>query len=406
LAKTQQAKSENEGNKESTEKELEEDSAYLKQTEAMCQIKKSDFEAREKLRQGEIDSITKAMNIIETEVPGADAALLQVRHVSRRKTALAHLRSEARNPAQDRMAVFLSERARTLKSTLLLDMAQHVQADPFKKVKKMVKDLIVQLMEEATAEMSKKGWCDTELTKNSMTREKKSDEVEELTQEIEGLNAELSKLGQDNAELTKAIGELDKAMLDETAERQKSKASNKKAIKEAQGAIEAVGQAMSVLKDFYAKSAEAQAFVQANVKEDDAPETFDEPYQGNQEGGGGVVGMLEVVLSDFTRLESETASSEALEADTYKQYMFESAKDRALKANQISLQEGTITDKEGALRAAKTDLKNTQDALDKAIKYYEKLKPDCVDSGISYSERKERREAEIQSLQEALKMLT
>ena len=36
----------------------------------------------------------------------------------------------------------------------------------------------------------------------------------------------------------------------------------------------------------------------------------------------------------------------------------------------------------------------------------EKLKPDCVDAGVSYEDRVERRKEEIASLQEALKILS
>ena len=38
-------------------------------------------------------------------------------------------------------------------------------------------------------------------------------------------------------------------------------------------------------------------------------------------------------------------------------------------------------------------------------RYYDKLKPACVDAGLSYEERVKQREEEIQSLQEALKIL-
>merc|ERR1719473_1792861 len=192
-------------------------------------------------------------------------------------------------------------------------------------------------------------------------------------------------------------------MAKETKEREESKAYNTKGIKEAKEAQVAVEEAMAVLKDFYAKSAEATAFQQQPAA--DAPETFDKPYKGLLAEGGSVVDFLEVILSDFTRLESETATAEAEEEDEYKTFMFESKKDKALKENEIKLKSGTKTDKESALQQAETDLKVTKEQLNKALAYYDKLKPTCVDSGITYEERVKRREEEIVSLQEALKIL-
>ena len=99
-----------------------------------------------------------------------------------------------------------------------------------------------------------------------------------------------------------------------------------------------------------------------------------------------MVDFLEVILSDFTRLESETAAAEAQETEEYNTFMFESKKDKALKENEIKLKSGTKTDKESALQQTKEDLKVTKEQLDKALEYYEKLKPTCVDSGITYEE--------------------
>jgi len=409
LTKTQQGKADNEGNLDSTSNELNEDSEYLKDTTDMCRLKTSDFNSRQKLRDGEITSLSKAVDIIGGDkVKGAGERNLQLLQLSsRRGTVFAHLRSDPQSPMQGKIAVFLSERARLLGSTLLSDVAQRVQADPFTKVKKMVKDLIVKLMEESTDEIEHKGWCDTELTTNKMTREKKTEDIDSLTSDVEDLTATVAKTTQDINELNKAIKELDEAMIAATNERMAAKKINKKTIKEAKSAISAVEQAIAVLKDFYAKSAEASAFLQADIAApaDDAPESFDKPFKGSQAAGGGVVDMLEVILSDFTRLDSETTSSEAQEEQEYRNYMFESARDRAMKAGAIGLKDGKKTDKESALHAAKVDLKATQESLDKAIKVYEKLKPNCVDSGISYSERVKRRQAEIESLQQALKVL-
>ena len=79
--------------------------------------------------------------------------------------------------------------------------------------------------------------------------------------------------------------------------------------------------------------------------------------------------------------------------------------DRATKAAETDNKEKLKTRKDGELTTTKKDLKGAQGELDAALAYYEKLKPSCVDAGVSYEERVARREAEIQSLQEALKIL-
>merc|ERR1712151_506562 len=106
----------------------------------------------------------------------------------------------------------------------------------------------------------------------------------------------------------------------------------------------------AVLKDFYAKSAEATALAQtAQSPAEDAPETFDKPYTGLMPESGGVLAFMEVILTDFARLESDTASSEAAEQDEYEKFIFESKKDKALKENEIGHKSAKKSDSEDAL---------------------------------------------------------
>merc|ERR1719218_127774 len=129
------------------------------------------------------------------------ASLLQTK-----ASALPQLRSTS-DFVRQRVVEFLSGRAQKLGSKYLALMASRASEDPFAKVKKMIKDLIVKLMEEAHAEAEHKGWCDTELSTNEATRTEKSEKVETLNAEIDELGASIAKLTEEITELTTSIAE-------------------------------------------------------------------------------------------------------------------------------------------------------------------------------------------------------
>merc|ERR1712061_785388 len=277
-------------------------------------------------------------------------------------------------------------------------LAARVAADPFKKVKKMIKDLITRLMEEANEEAEHKGWCDTELSTNEQTRKEKTEAVETLHAEIDQLEASIAKLTEDIADLTKAVAELDAAMAKATKLRTEEKAKNTETIKDSEEAQTAVAQALTVLKEFYAKAAESTSLLQQ-------PEIFDSPYKGMQSENGGVVGMLEVIESDFARLEADTKAAEATAQKEYDTFMTDSKVDKAAKTTDIEHKTAKKQDEEQALTVKKSDLEGTQKEWDAALAYFDKLKPSCVDAGVSYEDRVARRKEEIESLQEALRIL-
>jgi septal ring factor EnvC (AmiA/AmiB activator) len=280
-----------------------------------------------------------------------------------------------------------------------------VADDPFKKVKKMIKDLIVKLMEEANEEAEHKGWCDTELSTNEQTRKEKTDGVETLTAEIDELDASISTLTQEITDLTTAIAALDKAIAEATSIREAEKAKNTETISDAQAAQVAVAQALTVLKDFYEKAGDATALAQQR-QQPESPEIFDEPYKGMGSENGGVVGMIEVIQSDFARLESDTTAAEEQAQKEYDDFMGESTTDKAKKSSDLDSKSSKKQNQEQTRSEKSTDLETTQSELNAAMEYYEKLKPSCIDAGVSYEDRVARRKEEIESLNDALKILT
>jgi len=287
------------------------------------------------------------------------------------------------------VATFLNDRAERTNSRVLSLIAIKASEDPFKKVTKMIRDMIAKLMEEANEEAEHKGFCDTEMGTNKNTRDEKSEKVEKLTALIEELSASITKLGEQITVVGDAISAIDAAMAKATAERNEESAKNQAVIAEAKVAGEATAQALAVLNEFYAK-AQGAAF-------------FQKPYTGMA--SGGVVGMLEVIQSDFVRLETETTSAEDKAAKAFTEFSRDSSKDKAIKETDMKHAQNTKTEKESEMADAEKDLKGTQEELDAALAYFEKLKPSCVEAGQSYEERVAQRKAEIESLQDAFKIL-
>jgi chromosome segregation ATPase len=380
----------------------EADTKYLEDTVAGCTQKSSDFADRQKLRAEELVAVEKAIEILGSDsVSGAGEKHLPSFGLLRSVQTVT-----GEQLVQQRVSQFLKDKADQLHSRTLSMLAVRVSEDPFGKVKKMIKGLIVRLMEEANQETEHKGWCDTELSVNKVTRDKKTESVNMLTSQSEQLTADIAKLKQEVADLSAEVLKSDETVAKATEIRVAEKAKNEATIKDAKEAQGAVAQALAVLKEFYAGAAEATALVQQPSAMDDAPETFTAPFKGQQAESGGVVGMLEVIASDFSRLESDTTAAEDAAASEYKSFMNDSEVDKAVKTTDMANKEKTITRKSGELVETKKDLKGTQGELDAALDYYDKLKPTCVDAGVSYEERVERREAEIQSLKEALKILS
>merc|ERR1712227_119741 len=162
--------------------------------------------------------------------------------INGRYMGMSSLRMDTQSQLRARAGMFLQQRAHELQSRVLSAIAERVSADPFRKVKKMIKDLITKLMEEANEEAEHKGWCDTELSTNEQTRKEKTEAVETLHAEIDQLEASIAKLTEDIAELTKAVAELDAAMAKATKLRAEEKAKNTETIEDSIEAQTAVAQ--------------------------------------------------------------------------------------------------------------------------------------------------------------------
>lgn len=391
------------GDLETTTAAKLEDEKTLSDTKAECYARSDEYEKNQVTRAGEIEAITKAMEILSSPAVSGNAEKHSFRGgLAQTATSLLQVDVTEHNiGTRQRVVTFLQGKAQKIGSRYLLLVASRAAGDPFKKVKKMIKDMIVKLMEEANAEAEHKGFCDTELATNKQTRDMKSEKVDELTASIEEHTALKEKLTVEISELSAAIAELKKKQAEATALREEEKEKNGIVISDAQDGQAAVEMAIKVLKDFYAGAGGA-AFLQDT--EEDMKQAMKEPYKPSADGG--IMGMLEVILSDFARLEAETQAAEDGAQSEYEKFMADADEDNAVKQTEVDHKTTAKQQCEEKLTELGKDLEVTQAELDAALDYYEKLKPDCVDMGLSYEDRVARRKEEIVSLQEALKILS
>lgn len=404
-AKTSAESASAKGELADTKASLAEAEKFLADTTATYKTKTSTYEANQKVRMEELEAIGKAIEIISNpDVAGSyskhvNAEFLQQSGSAapQRKLSLLQLhsasrRQESRNAAME----LLQNRAKSLNSkTLVAVAAKLAEGNPFAKVIEMIEGLLDKLKEEAASEADHKAYCDKELKKNKLKRDKKTSEVEGLRAEIEEKTAAIQDMAKKIATLAEEQASLRKAVAEATKTRGEEKAENEVAIKDAAAAQVAVSQALSVLQDFYSK----QSFLQQGQ----VPEM--EEYKGMGSASGGVVGMLEVIQSDFARLEAETKAAETSAASEYKSFMADSEADLKAKHDREFKLGLEKDDAEFDKEQLEKNLASSSKQLAMANDYYDELKPQCVEVHVSFEEREKMRQDEIKALQEAYKIL-
>merc|ERR1719492_588801 len=241
-----------------------ENEKLLKSTETECSEKKMSFAEKQQLRTEELAAIAKAIEILSSpDVAGNAEKYLAL---TQSPKSLSFVQESSRNQGiRHQIHDFLAEEGRRKHSKSLTLLAQQISADPFAKVKKLIDDMITRLLEEAREDAKHEGFCDKEMGKSKITRNKLTEDIDGLDAAIEEGKATIQNLADDTATLTKEVEALVKSMTEATELRKSEKETNKITVEDAQAAQKAVAAATAVLKDFYEKAATATALVQAKT---------------------------------------------------------------------------------------------------------------------------------------------
>jgi len=258
-------------------------------------------------------------------------------------------------------------------------------ADPFAKVKELIKNMIETLLSDAQADATHKAYCDKELGESAEKKAQKTATIDKLSAEIDSMSSKSSMLKEQVATLQKELAELAKAQAEMNDIRSKEKATYTAAKKEMEEGIEGIKKALAVLRDYYAKE--------------------DKAHSSADGAAGGIVGLLEVVESDFTKGLAEMNIVEQNAVSEYEATTSSNKITKATKEQDVKYKTKEYKGLDSAVAEAKSEKSTTQEELDAIMAYLGKLDDICIAKPESYGERKARREAEIAGLKEALGIL-
>merc|ERR1719506_231869 len=387
----EEAKAVAEGELETADKGVADDSKKLQDLQGDCMTKSTEYEESQHSRSEELAALDKAKTILKEKTGGAaerSYSFLQL-----------EVRSRATTKAQqvkDRVVVLVQSLAEKEDSKMMSLLAQRVQsamltsADPFAKVKGMIQEMIEKLVADAQKEASHKAFCDKEMSETKAKRDDKQGDLDTLNMKIDKATSKIAKLKEDIATLQAELAEIAAAQQKANTMRAEEGAAWKEAKADFEAGVEGVGMALQVLRDYYAEKKEA--FVQT---------THDKATGA----ASGIIGMLEVVESDFSKNLAEGSAAEAMAIEAYEKLTQDNKIATTEKETAVKYKTKDQKETESALIGLKEDAEGTTKELSAILEYWDKLQPMCVAKPESYAERKKRREAEIAGLKEALRIL-
>jgi len=404
-AEAEENKATAEGDLETTTKELANSNKQLGTAHSTCMQVAADHEATVASRKEELKAIAKAKKMLEETSSGASSqtySFLQLASAASMQTHADLAKSEivtmVKRLAQKHHSAALAQLASRVASVLKYGSKD----DPFGKIKGLIRDMITKLEKEANEDAEEKAYCDEQMAKTEQKKGELEDDVAKMTSKIDTAAAKSAQLKEEVKELEAELAALTKEQAEMDKIRQEENADFVQAKSDLELGLSGVRKALGVLREYYGSASLIQdSKFDALMQQPAKPEMHSKASGA----GTGIIGMLEVVESDFA---TNLAKEESEEADAQSAYDKTSQENKITKTTKeqdvkYKTQESKSLDTTSA--ELSSDRETTNAELTAVNEYYAKVKDRCIAKPETYEERKKRREAEIEGLKEALTVL-
>jgi len=341
---------------EDTRNSLAADQKFLMNLKETCQNSDAEWEERQKVRQEEMKAVSEALAILSSD-DAHDTFTSTFNFIQLDK------RSAAKNAKKA-----LENAAKKFSNPRLATLATRMRMDNFEGVTKDIDEMKEDLKKEKAADVKQKDFCNEAIAKNELAAEMKKRDIEQLDAKIAQLTEQIDQLTKDIAALEKEVAEMQVQLKRAGEDRELENNDFQKTVADQRATQELLNAALDKLKGFYDK-----AFLQSKNGQPAGPPpppSF-KKYE-KSSGSGGVMGMLQQIIT-----EAETLEKDAVKAETDAQKAYESF----VKDTNKAIEEKTrdITNKSEEKAEAEVDLSSTQEARTTALNEAQELANENAD---------------------------
>jgi len=405
LAKSDQQVANDKESLDDTEDALAADQKFLADLKERCANFDAEFEARKKLRTEEITAVSETISILTSEdaqdkfVKGqAGMSFIQVkmRRFDARKRAAKILQSAA-------------EKARNPGLAALAQMASSNRIDVFAKVKARIDTMVGALSQESKDEIKDRDFCIAKLNENERQVAEKTDTKNDLTAKVNDLTTQIKiltdEIAQANSDITNNQIQMKKASATREAENKEFQV----VVQDQQATREILEKAVDRLSQFYRKqqmTGTVKDLMQTD-SDDTAPGEAPPPPPGNfgamekNPGGGGALAMIEDIIAESKKVESEATACEQDSQQAYEGFIKDANKS-------INADTKAIADKSEQKATAELDLSSADESLKATVQELlglaevaQGLHNQCDFLLKNFEERQSKRGDEIDALNQA-----
>jgi len=268
--------------------------------------------------------------------------------------------------------------------------------DPFAKVKTLISDMIARLIREGGEEAQHKAYCDKEMKETKQKMDELNYDLEKLGSKIDKAKSQATKLKEEIATLQRELSQMAMAQAEADKLRQEEHKAYIVTKADLEQGLDGVRLALKVLRDYYANDSTA-----AMIQQPDQPGT----HSASAGAGTTIIGMIEVVESDFGKSLASAEIAEDTAAVAYQKLSMENRVSTAMKEKDVKYKVKEAAGLDKSATELSSDRDTAQTELDAVLDYSTNIRGMCIVKPESYEERTARRQQEINGLKEALQIL-